>query len=234
MTHYNRVSIPPPEDSTGGLSKLEPRQPFFNIAPQPQQPLVEHDEVNPDKECDEYDPENKNKDGQNLSDILLGNPCQEPDTRTLCEETYHEPEQSELEGHAQDDKQMSPSSNISNEELELAIGNQSPLANEMIVDEESCCNYDPDETEMHDGKGLGQMLEEYEEQAFVGENVPHPVQKLQASSASLVVQARSDEIQRLMPNVENNPIVSNTYCQDPMFMNNYGQEIERSQNFLEP
>ena len=31
-----------------------------------------------------------------------------------------------------------------------------------------------------------------------------------------------------MPNVENNPIVSNTYCQDPMFMNNYGQEMEQS------
>ena len=88
--------------------------------------MVEQDEVNPDKECDEYDPENKNKDGYNLPDILLGHPCQEPITTTLCEETYHEPEPCELVNHAQEDKQMSPSSNISNQELELAIGNQSP------------------------------------------------------------------------------------------------------------
>ena len=98
----------------------------------------------------------------------------------------------------------------------------------MIVDEETYCNNDAEETELLEGNCLAQVLNQYESQAFNDGPIAQAVQHRAEVNTTTVINAEPVQGQRLLANAGPNQNVQNSYCQDPMFMKNYGQEMEQS------
>ena len=70
----------------------------------------------------------------------------------------------------------------------------------MIVDEETYCNNDADETELLEGNSLGRVLDQYQPQALHDGPIAQVVQHREEVNATTSIHAEPVQSQRLLAN----------------------------------